>query len=182
MPHSLFIGSALATQDRIGCRPTESDKLALSATSTMESEDPLTPPPSRVHLFLEKFKSSVTRALQAPPGDYATRATRHSEHECNPLSFVQAHIYHGIVDVVTCLLGFAVLINSLCVLLFSCSMEMNPANSSLRILILASAVFFYGDHDLGSADPASLFDAYDLIRDLVGKRTCRPEQQLRSVH
>jgi metal iron transporter len=43
---------------------------------------------------------------------------------------------------------------------------------SCSILILASAVFFYGKTDTGSATPASLFDAHDLIRDLVGKRTC----------
>lgn len=109
MPHSLFIGSALATQDRINCRPIESDKLALSATSTVDSEEPVT----RTQPLFEKFKKSVTRAFQRPPENYLSRATRHSEHECNPLSFVQAHLYHGIVDVVTALLGFAVLINSL---------------------------------------------------------------------
>ncbi|THU79099.1 hypothetical protein K435DRAFT_698645, partial [Dendrothele bispora CBS 962.96] len=56
-------------------------------------------------------------------------------------------IYHGTVDVVMSLLGFAVVINSL-------------------ILILASAVFFYGNVD-GAGD-AGLFDAYDLIKELVG--------------
>ena len=35
--------------------------------------------------------------------------------------------------------------------------------------MLASAVFYYGKGYDGSGDPASLFDAYDLIRDLVGK-------------
>jgi len=36
--------------------------------------------------------------------------------------------------------------------------------------MLASAVFFYGSGNTGNASPASLFDAYDLIRDKVGKR------------
>ena len=40
---------------------------------------------------------------------------------------------------------------------------------NFRILILASAVFFYGSGS-GSGGPASLFDAYDLLRDLVGQR------------
>jgi metal iron transporter len=39
-----------------------------------------------------------------------------------------------------------------------------------RILILASAVFFYGSGQSGNVQPASLFDAHSLIRDLVGKR------------
>lgn len=38
------------------------------------------------------------------------------------------------------------------------------------ILILAGAVFFYG-HEGSGKDAASLFDAYDVIRDFVGKRT-----------
>ncbi|KAF8971905.1 natural resistance-associated macrophage protein-domain-containing protein [Flammula alnicola] len=102
MPHSLFLGSALATQDR------------------------------------------------PPASAYSTAATRHSERQNNSFEFIRAHIYHGTVDVVGSLLGFAVMINSL-------------------ILMLASAVFFYGKGQTGGAGPASLFDAYDLIRDIVGK-------------
>jgi metal iron transporter len=34
--------------------------------------------------------------------------------------------------------------------------------------MLAAAVFFYGNTTTNG--PASLFDAYDLIRDLVGQR------------
>ena len=36
--------------------------------------------------------------------------------------------------------------------------------------MLSSAVFFYGGGNTGNEDPASLFDAYDLIRDSVGQR------------
>jgi hypothetical protein len=36
------------------------------------------------------------------------------------------------------------------------------------ILILASAVFYSGEGKDSDGDPASLFDAHDLIRDLVG--------------
>ena len=36
--------------------------------------------------------------------------------------------------------------------------------------MLASAVFFYDSGNTGTKSPASLFDAYDLIRDTVGKR------------
>lgn len=43
-------------------------------------------------------------------------------------------------------------------------------SSFSRILMLASAVFFYGKGHMDGADPASLFDAYDLIRDIVGQR------------
>lgn len=36
--------------------------------------------------------------------------------------------------------------------------------------MLAAAVFFYGKGNTNTQGPASLFDAYDLIRDLVGQR------------
>ncbi|KDQ31564.1 hypothetical protein PLEOSDRAFT_24093 [Pleurotus ostreatus PC15] len=105
MPHSLFLGSALATQDRISALPPTQPEEKLVKT-------------------------------------HADRLNR-------PLPFVTAHLKHGIFDIVASLLGFAVLINSL-------------------ILILAAAVFFYG-HGGSGKDAASLFDAYDVIRDFVGK-------------
>jgi metal iron transporter len=37
-----------------------------------------------------------------------------------------------------------------------------------RILVLASAVFYYGSGSNGSGGPASLFDAYDLVKENVG--------------
>lgn len=40
---------------------------------------------------------------------------------------------------------------------------------SNRILILASAVFYYSSSDHGSLDPASLFDAHALIKSEIGK-------------
>ncbi|KAJ7722589.1 natural resistance-associated macrophage protein-domain-containing protein [Mycena metata] len=111
MPHTLFLGSALATQDRE------------------------TPPP------VVKLKP-----LQATDSG-STRAEHHADRENNSLDFIRAHLSHAIVDIVGSLLSFAVLINSL-------------------ILILAGTVFFYGKHYVSST--ASLFDAYDLIHNIVG--------------
>ncbi|THU93745.1 hypothetical protein K435DRAFT_669594, partial [Dendrothele bispora CBS 962.96] len=59
--------------------------------------------------------------------------------------------YYGTVDIIMSLLGFAVVIDSL-------------------ILILASVVFFYGHVD-GAAD-VDLFDTYDLIEELVESGMC----------
>ncbi|ETW87567.1 Mn2+ and Fe2+ transporter of the NRAMP family [Heterobasidion irregulare TC 32-1] len=66
----------------------------------------------------------------------------------NSLEFIQAHLGHGIVDMVMSLLGVAVPINS-------------------AILVIAATVFFQ-DGDPDDA-PAGLFDAHDLIRDHIGK-------------
>ncbi|KAJ2918245.1 hypothetical protein MD484_g2177, partial [Candolleomyces efflorescens] len=150
MPHSLFIGSALATQDRIEFRePIQEDDYDErdSPSSSMYEVQSQT---SRWTKIWISSKQNFLRAFQRPSASYYTRATRHCERENNPFEFVSAHLYHGIADIVINLLGFAVIINSL-------------------ILILASAVFFYGTAWDGNGDPASLFDAYDLIRDLVGQ-------------
>ncbi|KIP11464.1 hypothetical protein PHLGIDRAFT_63938 [Phlebiopsis gigantea 11061_1 CR5-6] len=97
MPHALFLGSFLATQDRTG--------------------------------------EHMPAPLPSP-------------RENNELRFIQAHLKHGIVDVVASLLGLAVPINA-------------------AILIVAAAVFFRDG--AGSMVPAGLFDAYNLIVQHVGK-------------
>ncbi|KAF9014158.1 natural resistance-associated macrophage protein-domain-containing protein [Cyathus striatus] len=155
MPHSLFLGSALATQDRVSYRPLkeeeEKEKLVLSPTDSKSTDTSEKPPSSAVRRHMESAKESVMNAFRVPPkAMFSTAATQHCEHQNNTLSFVKAHIYHGIVDVVGSLLGFAVIINSL-------------------ILILAAAVFYFGTGSTGQATPANLFDAYDLIRDIVGQ-------------
>jgi metal iron transporter len=49
--------------------------------------------------------------------------------------------------------------------------------------MLASAVFFYGrGNTVGNSSPASLFDAYDLIRDLVGQGTISMTTQSYGPH
>jgi metal iron transporter len=128
MPHSLFLGSALATQDRIGCRPVEDDKVIVSAANSIASADESLIPASRSKEFLSTLRESTFKLFQAPPkSPHATLAKQHSEHNNNPLPFVKAHIYHGIADVVFCLLGFAVLINSMYVFNFG---EMNELQST----------------------------------------------------
>ncbi|KAF8167251.1 natural resistance-associated macrophage protein-domain-containing protein [Crassisporium funariophilum] len=154
MPHSLFLGSALATQDRISFR-AKGNANVLTTVNSKESDESLQSKPieklSSVRRFYEDCKDSIFAAFRKPPGNvYATTATRHHERQNNPYEFVRAHIYHGMFDIVGSLLGFAVMINSL-------------------ILMLAAAVFFYGNGNTGESSPASLFDAYDLIRDLVGQ-------------
>jgi len=153
MPHSLFLGSMLATQDRISFRVLP-DAETFDTVNRNERDDSLQVGPSEKLSYLrrlfEKSKKNILSAFLKRPASLSTAATCHSERQNNPFEFVRAHIYYGIFDIVGSLLGFAVMINSL-------------------ILMLASAVFFYGTGNTGSESPASLFDAYDLIRDNVGK-------------
>ncbi|KIM82213.1 hypothetical protein PILCRDRAFT_820595 [Piloderma croceum F 1598] len=148
MPHSLFLGSALATQDRIS---PNLPKGPLHSSSL--SEESLERPNEKlVHhlrrLFQRTFDSiSFTFRVRRETEDMV-KPKCHADRENNTLVFVQAHLYHGIFDMAISLLGFAVIINSL-------------------ILILASAVFYYGYEK--TSDPAGLFDAHDIIQDSVGK-------------
>lgn len=108
MPHSLFLGSALATQDRISPPPKDTQSLYSLGGDTL-AERPRRGPLQRAgRAIVELFSvRRVERDLD--------NATTHADHENRAFAFVRAHIYHGIVDVVVSLLGFAVLINSLCV-------------------------------------------------------------------
>ncbi|TFK66073.1 putative transporter of the NRAMP family [Pluteus cervinus] len=149
MPHSLFLGSALATQDRVSWL----DSAAMTGLPDTLSKSSVQLTASSASFLPGRWLHDVAQAFikqfcAPPPSEYSTSATRHSDRENRPLGFVKAHIYHGIVDIVLSLLGFAVIINSM-------------------ILILASAVFHHSSGNTGG--PASLFDTYDLIRELVGK-------------
>ena len=174
MPHSLFLGSALATQDRITSDAEAHKSLFTeSSASSSQSEFETTTESASwwqsVRRFLHRCKVEVIHVFRIiPMAKFANQATTHAEHDNRPLAVVRAHIYHGTIDMVVSLLGFAVVINSMydfnLPLCFGSSLTL-----FCRILILASAVFFYGSGS-GSGGPASLFDAYDLLRDLVGQR------------
>lgn len=172
MPHSLFLGSALATQDRISPTPEKIKKTASITDDSKNSyEADFFQPKTRRQQVMDAIKEFFCAPFRAPDSsEYSTLAVRHSDRENKPLAFVKAHIYHAIVDVVSGLLGFAVLINSMSVLFAVITSSIRQHNMlCFRILILASAVFFYGGGSTGDATPASLFDAYDLIRNLVGQ-------------
>ena len=124
MPHSLFLGSALATQDRISFRaPPEAE--TISRVDDEEIDEPLKSKLSEkvscLWRSLDKFKDHILGAFRRPPANlYSTAATRYSERQNNSFEFIRAHLCHGMVDVVGCLLGFAIIINSLYVIrLFS---------------------------------------------------------------
>ena len=174
MPHSLFLGSALATQER------ESDELipeerscgGWSGGSGLASA------------ALEKARSSLSKAKQAFTVDGFCQSMRrafyvgrvheegepprnHAEHENHSASFVQRHLTHGTVDMVLSLLGIALVINALYVLSHRRYEDLRLI-IDFRIVVLASAVFYYGP--TGPSDgPATLFDAYDLLEGSLGK-------------
>ncbi|KAI0050665.1 natural resistance-associated macrophage protein [Auriscalpium vulgare] len=134
MPHALFLGSFLSTQDRV-------------STTPLPLPSPANASPHGGRGLRVWFRSlfAITRADRiAADREWRDNFVRP---ENNTLEFVHAHLGHGIVDIVTSLLGVAVPINS-------------------AILIIAASVFF--ESSQSASAPAGLFDAHDLIKQSVG--------------
>ncbi|KAG6331720.1 hypothetical protein ID866_7370 [Astraeus odoratus] len=167
MPHSLFLGSHLATQDRLALKqdhtPSETSSFDSSQRrSFLQCLQNFFKRPLRAlscddisqnATFFQRIRILLRRTfsvLRSDETNYPADVFTHADRENNTWAFVRSHIYHGMVDMVVSLLGFAVIINSL-------------------ILVLASSVFYYGSGSRGSLTPATLFDAHTLIRETVGK-------------
>ncbi|KAJ3576131.1 hypothetical protein NP233_g623 [Leucocoprinus birnbaumii] len=114
MPHALFLGSSLATQNRVSNIPDPADSVARAPAQGgfMASLQ------RRITSFRSLFKMSRSDQDR----EYHTT---HAERENNSLTFIRQHLRHGVADVVTSLLLIAVPINS-------------------AILIIAAGVFYTG--------------------------------------
>jgi metal iron transporter len=150
MPHSLFIGSALAKQDRASINPT------------------VTVLPSAVDQRATRPKGPLRRLLNLfrPVLTVGDEYSSHADKPNNSFAFVNAHLHHSLVDIVLNLLGLAVIINSLYVPSYLATFQGRSCGAHHRILILASAVFNQPGVDAQSAD---IFDAHALLRDIVGR-------------
>ena len=113
MPHSIFLGSALATQDRI----TKPDKL--TRMETVDSGTTIGPRRFRISdlhpvALWRRLKRGFADTFRIVPIEqFASDPKTHAEHENNPYGFVRAHIYHGMIDMTISLLGIAVVINAM---------------------------------------------------------------------
>lgn len=175
MPHAFFIGSKIATMRRLHPSKYEdnyesdSDDTPLDSSSPSPATFSRLPSPRtfawsngpRLHLpqpvSLGAFSLSSRRAPAPSPeataeeGSPSTPARAPTPPEPKPsLACVRAHLGHAVADIAGSLLGFAVFINS-------------------SILILAAAVFYYGEGKSSNEDGVSdLFDAYDLVKQYIG--------------
>jgi metal iron transporter len=149
MPHSLFIGSALATQDRVAMMKP----VVLPGADDQHATRSMGP----LRKFLTHF-----RPVHSDKDEYSSHVDRPN----NSHAFVKAHLRHSVVDIVFNLLGIAVIINSLYVPSYLVTFEAHSWGHRRRILMLASAVFHHPGVEASSAD---IYDAHALIRDIVGR-------------
>lgn len=116
MPHSIFLGSALATQDRVNVSKPEkqlpTQMPGKTKTSSEFSESVKLP--SRLRKTYQDARASFFSHFRITPVEaFADEPKSHQDRENRPYTIVAAHIYHGMVDIVISLLGFAVIINAM---------------------------------------------------------------------
>lgn len=116
MPHSIFLGSALATQDRLegNYGPTDAARTRRTDTPDWGSAAPDSITDRYRPSFFSRFRTAFLElfrvsSIESMPNDPKS----HAEHENKGYAFVRAHIYHGMVDITVSLLGIAVVINSM---------------------------------------------------------------------
>ncbi|KIM48347.1 hypothetical protein M413DRAFT_440075, partial [Hebeloma cylindrosporum] len=114
MPHALFLGSSLATQDRVTIAPPE-EELPSPASGRAGFK-------SKVQNIVNPLFRITQAGRTSSTIDYRMK---YGDRDNNSLTFINQHLRHGVADVVTSLIALAIPINS-------------------AILILAAAVFFYG--------------------------------------
>jgi len=107
MPHSLFLGSHLATQDR----ESKASIVQISILSDKAPEQVSTSDRGR----LRYLGSAIWRSCKSLfiVEELGARPKSHEHRKNNSLEFIRLHINHAMVDVVSSLLGFAVIINAL---------------------------------------------------------------------
>ncbi|GAA6010866.1 hypothetical protein JCM11491_004573 [Sporobolomyces phaffii] len=189
MPHAFFIGSKMACMRRIppaaygdadDARPEDDDEFYYSKKGedlptpdeeTSRQEEANSRPFFMPSLHLpQPFKMSradfdFVSTPRIPMDDLATteestqKRKSRKEHLPEPqrpkpsLGCVKAHLSHACFDVAGSLLGFALVVNS-------------------AILILAAAVFYYGEgrsSNTAGEGISDLFDAYDLVKQYLGQ-------------
>lgn len=121
MPHALFLGSNLATQDRVSQPP-----------------QPLpTPADARRPSFLQRlqrFWKSILYISRSERDDLKDYTTRHGFRQNNSIEFIRAHLGHGTVDVILSLLGLAVPINSAILILAATMFYSSSNNNSIGLV------------------------------------------------
>lgn len=102
MPHALFLGSFMATQDRTGeSVPSLPVPVLSQETSSLDLKEKL-----------RQWSASLFEVSRAERIALSRDYRMKYERENNELGFIKAHLKHGIFDIVASLLGVAVPINA----------------------------------------------------------------------
>jgi len=118
MPHALFLGSSMATQDRISEAPQEALTTLPPSQTTIKARIRRT--------ILTLFR--IDRAeRETSTKDYRSK---HGERENNSLTFIRQHLTHGLIDIIASLLAIAVPINSAILILAAAVFYKGPGETN----------------------------------------------------
>ncbi|KIJ21508.1 hypothetical protein PAXINDRAFT_104681 [Paxillus involutus ATCC 200175] len=116
MPHALFLGSNLSTQDRVSSAPTDLPQHVMSQPFSLQAN-------------LRQLWRTMFHFSRTDHENLKDRTTRHLLRQNNTPEFIRAHLTHGIVDVVVSLLAVAVPINS-AILILAATVFYTPDGSA----------------------------------------------------
>lgn len=164
MPHSLVLGSHFATIDRldgyeevtssVGSDGENEEDEPERRTVTRTASANSIPSANRVRssnvwrTARSLYRRLISKHIQVPE---VVQDDTLPPQPASSLRHIQLHLNHASWDIAICLVLFAITINS-------------------AILIVASAAFYYGHNQDGDTEVVGdLFQAFDLLRDTVGK-------------
>ncbi|KAF8845347.1 Nramp-domain-containing protein [Paxillus ammoniavirescens] len=116
MPHALFLGSNLSTQDRVSSAPTDLPQHVISQPFSLQAK-------------LRQLWRTMFHFSRTDHENLKDRTTRHLLRQNNIPEFIRAHLTHGTVDVVVSLLAVAVPINS-AILILAATVFYTPDGSA----------------------------------------------------
>lgn len=167
MPHALFLGSRIATMDRIS-PPTRREESCPYASDVELADSPDRPQrPRRRSSLQPSLVRSLTLQSQTKPED--VRANAEPVKVLRTVKFCRQHISHSSADIAFSLVTFAISESHQHLLESSLSLTILASAINSAILILAGAAFFYGGN--AGADVGSLQSAYALLQARVGTAT-----------
>lgn len=144
MPHGLFLGSNLATQDRVS---QPSQPLPIPADARRPS----------FFQRLGRFWRNIIYFSPSGRDDEKDYTSRHGFRQNNSIEFIRAHLGYGTVDLILSLLGLAVPINSAILILAAAMFYSSGNNDSIGLVTMHTLIL----QSLGTA--AALMFALALI-------------------
>lgn len=193
MPHAFFIGSKMATMRRLqpseyGEEEENKDEIEMIPTDSRRNRSNQIslhlPQPFSLRNYdfdineIGRTRSNPSIATASSLRSGASEEEKEKDDKDKPepipakptLACVRAHLNHAMADIIGSLMGFAVVINSMILMLAAAvSHSFSKTASRPFLIVVGPQVFYYGQGRAdGPAGVSDLFDAFALIKEYIG--------------